>query len=1855
MRRIPLRFVALSVAFLLLNAAGLLWIRHELLNRPRPADAPLRIVQRLPETTQDDAERLSIVFDRDVGEPARLNEAVAGSPPFRFTPDVAGHWEWSTPRRLEFVLAAPLPPGRSFDVVPAAGLETQLGQVVQVDAELEIQTRPLEFVSASVVAADRSDVTIELKFNQPVAPDALLQHLQLTDPESSSDAASETSNADENAAKPGRLTAMSLINEPADRLVIRCPRPQAGEVLLQIAPELTGAEGTRPLAASIARTLKLPPVFAFLRADVESRGLSEFWQIDLLFLPGLTGDQDLPRLTVEPPVEDLTVSLDSTWRSDGRVVRLRGRFESSRRYRTTLPASLLSVEGKPLGEDVAVSFDIPDRAPQVSFPAGRGQLSPRGNFDIELSTVNVGSVRVSAQRVHRNNLVNHLQGAGSYRTARAIGDRLLTMPVERNRTQTHVLSLRETLSSMTNDSALPLAGVFQIQADATDQSWTRDWVILNVSDLGLTLRQGPCEVFAWVMSLSTGEPVAGAAVTALSYSNQELATATTDEFGRASLPVDPKHPDGRAWVIVAEAGDQLAWLETDESHAVFDDVDTSGRPVPRGLDLLLYTDRGAYRPGETIHLAGLLRDDLGQVPPEFPLQLHIVRPDGREVATELLRSQPEVVADNSDGTVATPQRPPGTFHHAFTPGQTAATGPWLFRVTLPDDEEVIAQSHVYVEEFVPVRLEVTARASSQLATSLDDASVDINGRYLFGAPASELPVQLFARLVPDRFRSTDHPDFVFGPLKLDGEQPQVELSGRLDSAGHATLPLAPTDATASGSASQTRPGRWNVSAHVTVSEEGGRSVSAADQLTIDTQNHHLGLRSATGPIVKAGEDVRIDWLQLDAHQQPAAFQIFDVELLRVDHETVTRRVNGRVVWESLEKVTSVSQQAIETESDESYFSVRCKQPGLHRLVATIRDSGQQTELELRSTDSDGAGLNLAAATPEQVKLTLNQTQYRPGETAQLLLESPFLGQALVTLESDRVLWSSVVRLAGLSQTIDVPVPESLRGGAFVSVAVQRALDPAADTWQPVRAHGLTRLQTVHADAILNVVLTAPTQAAPESTVDVSVQTAPHAAVHLWAVDEGILATTGYRTPDPYGHFFGPRRHETIASDTFSELLPDFQRPASLQRIGGDGDSEESLRRNPVPTKLAAPAVVWREFATADSNGQLTASVKLPNFTGELRWMVVAATDQQFGSAEHAMTVTAPLLIETPWPRFAAPGDHFRIPARVFNSTDAAFTGTVSFEASPGLAITLPEATVSVPPHDSSIVWLDVVAVDVGLATGIVRTGSDTLSAKADFAVAVRPATPLISDRSLQTLASTESTTLTHSPRVRPQNSRSTVTISSGQTLELKPALQRLLDYPYGCVEQTSSQLRGLLAAAELLQSDESSGSGGQRDAAKSLIAAGVTRLWAMQSRGGGFSYWPGQSSTHVWGSAYAGETLALARQRGFEVDDRLLLPLRQYLGQVVRRSDDDGPDANTRADLCLTLARLGEPPVGWMSVLSERLEDLDMAGRASLALAWLEAGRRDRALAALPDDTISLTPASSFAGRFSSDVTQRAKLLATLLQLDPQHEWVPQLRQQIEQARGNGTWSSTLDNAVVIEALTAAEKLDPTQPFTGKVTIGNQTIDLTPGTTRTIDLAADFASAEPATKLAVSTDGDGEISLLLETTGLALAPPDEHDRGIRVRRRWLDRQGDDVDPSGIRIGDLLQVEVTLQATGRTVIPNVAIVDALPTGLEVENPRLATSDNSVASDSADHVQFLDDRIVIFGTASRQPRTFRYALRAITAADAQVPPVQASCMYDESISSLHGAGLIRIEATSRYEEPARLATRPDETAKPAEAAR
>ena len=1799
-------FALLAAIVVSVNVAGLIWIHHDLTKLPTPT---VRVVAAQPTSNVDGADRFTLVFDRDLVPPSSVGQ-VDPAGLFILQPACPGRWAWARPDVLEYRLDRRLPPGRVFRIRPTDELVSRTGRVLEGHTELRFQTSPLAAQSCLLHAVSPTDVTIELKFNQPVEPGELLRRLAVYDAEAADDPpAREAPDAvpvvpavAEPQAPRGRLlgAAVCLTQAPDRVLLVRAQRRGARAIHIVLDKDLVGYQAELPLGKTAVFRLEASPVFSLLSAGADEPGLAEDVTVRLRFSHCLSARQELPALAVEPAVEHV-----SAYRSGSELV-LNGPFRPAEEYRIRVPRTLAADNGEVLRNDVDVAVAIPKRAPGVRFEHRRGVLSPAGNLTLDLKVANVPALKLTARRVHANNIAAHLAGAPWEATARQVLDRTIRLDLPPHQARTLAVDLRSLLGDA--------RGTYSIRAAATRPRWLSDTATVAVTDLAITTKRCREGLFVWVTSLRTGRCVPDAHVKAISCNNQVLAEGRTDQHGVKLLCLRDDHPDGPAWVVTAEKGDDLSYLIPQDNQWVLDDVDHTGRAYPETYEALLYTERGVYRPGDTVHLTAVLRDRDGSVPPAFPLSVKVFRPDGREVGDLLARP---IEAGQ------------GVFHAELATREDCQTGRYGFQARLPGSKAVLGSVDALVEAFVPVRMEVKATPAAERFGPGRTPVFDVSARYLWDEPAAHLPASARAVYRPIGFACGAFREYTFG-ADDPREAVCVEgLDGDLDDRGGRRVEVALPQTLA--------PGLYRLSFTATVTEPGGRSVSDAAAAMVDTLGSHVGLLLPAGQIIRPGEPAELRWVHVARDDQPAPPGPMTLKLLRVDWETVVKLVDGRRVWQSNEVTSEVHARQVDPgPQGRGSLRITCPDVGMYRAVLTAERSGSSAAARFYVSEPGGRQ-GVPRSKPERLEIVLDRKAYLPGETAKVLVRSPLAGTMLLSLETDRVLHWQVAQVEGNTAELSLDLPDDLRGGAFVTASVVRPVDPARQQWLPHRAMGAAPLRINSAGRKIDLSITSPDRALPGRKLSVTVDAgkgsdARHRpVVHLWAVDEGILLAAAYRTPRPGEFFLAPRRPGVATADLFFRLLPDVRRPEGMARIGAGADDEAfevgELRRNPVPTRRREPAVVWLAAAPVGADGRITLDVQMPDLVGEMRLMATAFDGDRYGCAQRAVTLTAPLIVEATWPRFAAPGDAFEVPVKLFNSADRPLAVRVEVEPEGPVEVDADAALdcVRIDPGRPVVHFLRVRAVNLGPAAVRVvareiDTGGDPLTASCDAAFPVRPAGALHCEVSLSALDAGKRLVMPLSETIVRGAGRLTVRVSPRPSVQLAPALESLIGYPYGCVEQTTSKLFCLLYAPQILPGED------RARAVGGMVRAGIARLQSMQTRSGGLSYWPGGSEPCLWGTAYAAACLLEAKAAGYPLDERFIADLAKYLeSRLNARDGPDAPDDNTRALICRVLAVFGRAAHGWTALLAERKDKLDLAARAHLAAAFHALGRRDQALAVLPAQPAGATVAVATTGRLTGPARQYAVLLSVLLEIDPDNPMVAGLVRLLGGERRNGDWGTTLGNAAAVAALSRYQAASDKQPadYAGHIRVGDRSAAF--DHTKPAELECPGA----AERVEVTSTGRGRLYVALSREGPAregVVKP--YNRNLTVTRRWTDRKGKAVDPAGIRVGELVLVEVRLR--GAATVGNVAVVDALPGGMEVENPRLATSAAApdAAADLPDHVEFLDDRVVLFASADTNERVFRYALRATTAGEFILPAVQASCMYDPAAASLGPEGRVKI---------------------------
>ena len=1539
-----------------------------------------------------------------------------------------------------------------------------------------------------------------------------------------------------------------------------------------------------------------PQLWADFNAFPEANGLKEFVAVS--------------------PATDITVEAVDQWRHSGLV--LRGAFRPGEIYEVTFKAGLPAANGSSLPQDVrrTVQFPLPKPAIRLDVP-GR-YLSPRGALSVPVAAVNLEKYVARLRPVFANNLVElaRREAQWSYWGS-------LTADLDgAERVATNALA------AAPNDA--PARGAVDLRAlaggaprgaywlEVAGEEGDGDGRLIVATDLGIAARTFEGGALAWVNSLRTAQPAAGATVTVYARNNQVLARGETDAEGLARLEWTP---GAEPFVVVAELDGDLSYLDLARTR-VDQGEGLGGAPYlePGQLEAAAFTERGVYRPGEKIFAQVLVRDDRRQAPEPFPALLRVRRPDGR-----IFRDVP-VELDEFGSATAEVEMPD------YLP-----TGRYELEWALPGTFAVLGATSVALEDFVPPQIRVDVKPPEGRGQAGDVLAFAASAAHLFGRPAAGLKATGAATFKSAPFAPSNWPDWRFGDDEKAFAPVYRNLGTKtLDENGAAAFE-------AESRAAWRPPAALQLVAQATVLEAGGRAVTAYGTALLDPYPFYVGLKAAWEGAVRAGETQRVAVVEVAPDGAPVATgQPLVLTLSRVTWNSVLRRnSNGRYEWKSERQVVELRQDTLAAGGAPQDWAFAVDGAGDYELVAADPASGASTRLAFHAGSADAEWLAWSREKPGRVELAWDKETYRPGDVARLQVRAPFAGPALLTVETDRVREARTVTLEKNTAEFQVPVTEEYAPNAYCTLTLIRPAE-AEEVWSAHRAVGALALPVELPGRRLHVSLAAPAVARPQAPATVVATVRDEAgqpargAVTVLAVDEAICMLTAFESPDPDRVFAAQRALGVAPFDLYAELMPvaDDQ-TEGVPASGGDGEDVLRRRLNPIKANRFKPVALWRAALPLDANGQATAQLELPEFNGELRLMAVAYDATQVGATSQPLRVKRDLVVQPALPRFLAIGDRCEAAVALYNEGKAPLAATVRATCGGPLRAEIAEQTVEIPAGGATNVALPLVAgPGPGLARCALEVAAGADSFRDAIELAVRPAAGTRTTAIGRTLAAGESATLAPPADWLPESVSFSGALSGLPSLQLGRALDFVENYPYGCLEQTVSGAFPLLYAGDwlgrLLPASRAPG-----DVA-GIVEAAIRRVLSMQQENGGFALWPFARGVEDDASLYAVHFLVEAQAAGFAVPpDRLAEALdwaRERLDRAMPTDANDGDwvlDMQARAYLCHVLALAGRPDAGWNARLREQTTRLNYAARTHAAAALLLAGE-PRSARPLLESLALPAPRPRVPGRLlDSDVRDAALLLATWLEVDPENPAVAQLGQFLREQQRDGHWGNTQDDALALLAFgkLARHLPDQEQPFSGTLMLPNGEVRSFAGTNAVAWSLAPGAGGAAT----VRNDGPGKLYLWAQFEGVAAAPEPERADVVAIRRDFLDQAGNPRDAAELPQGEPLVVRLTVDTHGRR-LDQLVIEDLLPAGWEIENPNLATSQSfgwlRAKAEGDRHRDARDDRMLIFTGPIQGEATFHYAVRATTPGVYALPPPTVADMYEPEIRGVGVGGQVRV---------------------------
>ncbi len=843
---------------------------------------------------------------------------------------------------------------------------------------------------------------------------------------------------------------------------------------------------------------------------------------------------------------------------------------------------------------------------------------------------------------------------------------------------------------------------------------------------------------------------------------------------------------------------------------------------------------------------------------------------------------------------------------------------------------------------------------------------------------------------------------------------------------------------------------------------------------------------------------------------------------------------------------------------------------------------------------------------------------------------------MVTVERDQLYDVQVVEFKNNTGLVAVNVRENWKPNVYVSVQLIRSID-SLEEHAPARAFGTVALPIDCSKNKLEVNITADKELRPNQKAEVEIEipdASEEAYVTLAAVDEGILQLTNFTNPNPFNFFFGKVRLDVKSYDLYNMLLPEVEQTDVNSSPAGDADVyEEAMRKenlNPISVKRVKPVSLYSGIVKLNEEGKAKVTLDLPQFNGTLRLMAVAFDGARFGAEKKKVIVRDPIVLTPTYPRFVAGTDKFVVPVGVFNGTGADGEFVVSLKgAGPVNFRSKAEEHVTLKNGQEKMIYFDLEAQNaVDKVVFNLKAEGNGESSEVETELALRPAAPLVHEFMAGTVKADEPVKIKLPKDWVPGTENYSLTLSPFPAVKFNGSLQYLLKYPHGCAEQTTSKLFPLLYFNELAKKAEPELF--KDESVDYYIKEGIQKLQSMQLEGGDFSYWPGGNYSYRWVSLYVSHFLVEARKANYEVANHVYDQMLDYVRSIARETAYESYDLQSKVYALYVLALADKADLSNMAyVKNHQLEELYSDSRAMLAAAFYYAGERLEAKQLIPQSFTKPNIKRETGGNFNSSVRTDAIILAVLADVEPSHPSIPILVQRLSESAKVGYWGTTQENAFAYMAIGKMLNKKSQDKYTGKVLVDSKEIASFSNEEDLILKNQSLADGE----ITISLDGVGENYYFAQVNGVPLSGEvKEYDSGVEVRREYLDKNGKPLDINDIKQGDLVVAKITVK-TLQNNLDNMVIVDMLPAGLEIENPRLGnySSIDWIYDDyfPVEYMDIRDDRLLLFASMYYEDTyTFHYTLRAVTVGEFVLPPIKAECMYEPEISSISGSGSIKI---------------------------
>jgi len=1832
--------------------------------------------------------KIHIIFDRPIIPLSAIQGSGAkkysGQWPVTITPEVKGDWRWISTTTAEFTPKDGFTLATKYTVNVPAGIVTTIGDKTAEDFSWSFETERPKLITSDptegyAIAGPSKEILLTFNHEMDLKKASDFIFLYKTDnnnqPKINEDG---TINFDEIVKGSTVLTydlrygeeeieegkkAVSkklIVVKPDMPLTLNTP------YMFMVKEGILGLEGD--LGSTEKYTANFRTVGDFKVNRFEKDRYSDFIYIE--FSNPVDNETLKKSLSVSPEVEgwkDLEFGADS-WSEFRSFNMYMTNFKPSTEYTFTFGSNVKDQMGQSLQAPYEFKITTPAIHPSLNITS-KGEF---GFFEgdhtpiyymhgVNISRADIEMARVSVEDFMKIRQTRRDSGRDSWETEISLSDysdyQSLSFKTKNQKDVSELITFD--VEKEIGHKLVP--GIYALKISAPEHTYMTyndsykpfiQYQFFTITNQALTLKYSGSKALAWLVSLKDGSPINSASIKFYNLKGEMVLSGKTDADGffEGNLNLKKFQTVNNEWNpefwVTAEKDGEFTFLGSEWNNGLepwnFGIGENFRGPslAYYQVDSYIYTERQLYRPGDTVYFKGILRtrDNNGKI--EIP--------KGTNALVTVADAQYNEIYNK---TIKLNDF--GTFSAELPVDAGAPLGVYQISVKLlPEDkyDNNWGGTSFNVLAYRKPEYKVELKPEKEEYFSGDKVAFDVNAAYYFGAAMANADINWYATGSAYWFnRYTDDwysfaLDDVWCWWNCSSQTDTItEGKGKLDKNGYYKVEF-PVDLT-NKETSQT------VMVEADITDTNNQVVANREYVPVHKSEVYVGVKT-DDYVVNPNEKAKVKVITLKTDGSPAPGQSVSIQLFQREWNTVKKKnVDGEYYYENEPKDTFIRKTRTTTDDKgKGSADIMIDAGGTYRIVVDTEDGkGRVSKAGTVVYAFSDVFINWPRANNDRIEVVTDKPEYKVGDTAKLLIKSPYQGEkikALVTVEREGIISRKVIQVLGNAQPVEIPITENLIPNAYVSVVIIKPRDGETfdengkDTGTPAFKVGYAALNIETSQKKLDLeISTDKKKYGPGENVNTVIKVKNYlgqpvqAEVSLGVVDLSVQALLGFQLPDLVNTFYQQRGLGVKTSQMLIYLMDVFK-PGS--KGGGGGEPETKVRTNFKDTAY------WNPSVMTDEKGEAKVSFTLPDNLTTWQFLAIANTkDSLYGATTHEVIETKQTIVRPLRPRFAVIDDEIQLGATIHNFTDKVQDYEVTFSGTGFETKSDTTQKVKVKPDESGKIVFPVKIGDTKTAVlHFKAVGDNTLDEIEENIPVYEFGTPqFVATNGVVDKDSTEEVYIP--PKNEAKHGKVTATISPTLASYLPKGLEFLVEYPYGCAEQTVSSFLPNVAVKTLQGFDEFKFVDDKK--LEKNIIGGLEKLYTFQRSDGGFGYWSESNESYPYLTAYIAYALQMTKGAGYAVDNNVLARAYDYLDFVMRNQNmEEKIDLTTRAYILYVLSETGRSDTALLNNLYKKRDQLPVFAKAHLAMAYGRDGNGKKLL----EEILNYAKIDSRGTHFeemdegywgiamNTNTKTTALVLQAMIRILPDNPIVPNMVRYLIATRDEGHWDTTQSTVASIFALVDYLKFtnELEGNFTAKVNInGTEALSEVYGeknilTKKEVIKTFEELNADKMNPVQISKEGEGKLYYdLTMDYFLTLDYIPATDQGISIKREITPLEEGE---KGYKVQGTYKTKLTITVPEDRNL--VAVSSPLPAGFEAIDFQFITSQQRLAGEINqpkegewywwnpiwyfNHIEYRDDAVFMF--ADYLPAgvyEYEYLARATTPGKFRNRPATAWEMY------------------------------------------